>query len=256
MKLETVPLNESYAENGYVTNVSVYSEDEINNFRKNFDELESRFGKEKCQVGLIDWHFIESFVWDIATGSKVLDAIQEVMGKDLLLLGTHFFCKYPEKAPKSFVAWHQDVTYWGLEPSEAHTAWIALDDADEDNGSMLLIPGSHKQGQLPHETSNTGNNLLSINQQVSQEFIDESKAVQLELKAGEMSIHHGYLLHSSMSNGSGRRRCGLTVRFIPPYVKQVMQNSVGKRYSPILLRGSDYHHHFHETKHPYPLIVQ
>ena len=240
-----------YSEKGIVSPVDVFSSDEITAYRAKFDELEQRMGKEKCQIGLIDFHFKESFVWEMATAPKLIETMRNLIGEDILLLATHFFCKYPEKDAKAYVAWHQDVTYWGLDPAEAHTAWIAVDDADVENGSMLVLPGSHQNGLLTHGVSESNDNLLSINQAIPDELIDAGSTVQLSLKAGQMSVHDGMLAHSSMPNASDRRRCGLTVRFITPKVKCVSTPSYTKGYSPILVSGQDTFQHFPKTEAPF-----
>ena len=118
------------------------------------------------------------------------------------------------------MAWHQDVTYWGLEPPRAITAWIAIDDADVENGCMSVIPGSHRLGVLEHGKSGRTGNLLSINQEVPEDLVDEVRAVSMPLRAGQMSLHDGMLLHGSHPNRSSRRRCGLAVRFTTPDVRQ------------------------------------
>ena len=127
--------------------------------RREFDTLEGREGRERCQIGLLDRHFDDRFVWDLATHPRILDCLEAVMGPDIMLLATHFFCKYPElrdateAQAEKFVAWHQDVTYWGLEPAFAITAWYAVDDSDTENGCMRAIPGSHATGIRDHGKS-------------------------------------------------------------------------------------------------------
>ncbi len=242
---------ETYARDGVLPRVDVYTKDEIDGFRTQFDELEAREGKENCQIGLQARHMDEPFIWELSTDDRVLDVMQAVMGEDVLLLSTHIFCKYPEKDPKSFVAWHQDITYWGLEPPEAHTAWIAIDYSDVENGCMRVIPGSHTEGIAPHAKSEAVGNLLSINQEIPDEHIDDSKAIHLILDAGQMSVHDGQVFHASMPNRSDRRRCGLTVRFIPPYVKQAALNSVKAAWHPIVVRGRDTYKNFEVTEAPF-----
>ena len=156
-------ISRNYTENGYVTALDLFSQDEIAAYRQCFDALEAREGKENCQIGLQARHFDEEFIWRMASDDRIIDLIASVMGEDILLLSTHFFCKYPDPDGEKFVAWHQDVTYWGLEPPEAHTAWIAIDDSDVENGCMQIIPGSHKDGIVTHATSDREGNLLSIN---------------------------------------------------------------------------------------------
>ena len=235
-----------YAEQGFLTGIGLFSASEIGHFRACFDELEALEGREKCQIGLQARHIDEEFIWQMATDSRVLDAIQEVMGADIMLLSTHFFCKYPDPEAKHFVAWHQDVTYWGLQPPEAHTAWVAVDASDVENGCMRVIPGSHKNGIATHGESAKAGNLLSINQEILDEFVDDSQAVDLVLAPGQISIHDGQTFHASNPNTSNRRRCGLTLRYIAPHVEQVELNSLGNRYPTILVRGEDRYGNFPE----------
>ncbi len=245
-----------YEQDGFVTGIALFSPEEIARYRARFDALEAREGREKCQIGLQGWHFREEFIWQMATDPRVLDLMEQVMGEDLLLLSTHFFCKYPDKEGKKFVAWHQDITYWGLEPPIAHTAWIAVDDSDIENGCMQAIPGSHRSGIAPHGKSTREGNLLSINQEIPDEYVDKTHVVHLELQAGQASIHDGQVFHASHPNTSQRRRCGLTVRFIPPHARQVVSNSYGQQWKPILVRGADRYHYYPDTPAPFPMAVR
>ena len=92
------------------------------------------------------------------------------------------------------------------------------------------------------------------NQEIPDELVDDSEAVDIELKAGQMSVHDGQLFHASNPNRSTRRRCGLTVRYIPPHVKQAELNSYKQKWQPILLRGEDRFGHFPKTEKPFPLL--
>ena len=240
-----------YEQDGVLPRIDVFTQDEIDGYRASFDELEGREGKENCQIGLQGRHFDERFIWELATDPRVVDVMEAVMGADLMLLSTHIFCKYPDKGAKSFVAWHQDITYWGLEPPEAHTAWIAIDDSDVENGCMRVIPGSHREGIVTHGKSERSGNLLSINQEIPDDLVDDSTALDLALNAGQMSVHSGQIFHASMPNGSDRRRCGLTVRFIPPHVKQAAPNSVKQKWQPIVVRGRDTCGNFEMTAAPF-----
>ena len=103
---------------------------------------------------------------------------------------------------------------------------------------MRVIPGSHLNGIIPHEKSNKKGNLLSINQQISNKFFDEKNAVDLILKSGQISIHNGLLMHASNANNSKRRRCGLTVRFVPSHVNQVELNSNKAQWNPLIISGN------------------
>ncbi len=240
---EQVQFFEDY---GYLTDLNVHDSSGAAAVCDEFDELESREGQDQCTIGLQGRHIDQRFIWTLATESKILDCIAALMGPDILVLSTHFFCKYPETNGR-FVAWHQDVTYWGLDPPFALTAWYAVDDSDAENGCMRVIPGTHKQGIVAHGESSRDGNLLSINQEVEAE-VDDGLAVDLVLKAGQMSIHHGRLIHGSNPNRSSRRRCGLTIRYCPPHVKPIKANSLNSPWPAVLARGEDSFQHFGEWK--------
>lgn len=241
---------------GFASGIPILDAAEVDAIRRQFDALEAVEGREKCQIGLLDRHFDQRFVWELATHPRILDAVAAVMGPDILLLATHFFCKYPEpraataEQAQKFVAWHQDVTYWGLEPPFAVTAWYAVDDSDAENGCMRAIPGTHG-GIREHGKSGRGGNLLSINQEVPVTAEEEARAADMPLRAGQISLHHGALIHGSNPNGSTRRRCGLTLRYVPPTVQQVSGNSYGRRYEAILVRGEDRYHNFEPRERPF-----
>ena len=148
---------------------------------KNYNSLENEVGTDKCEIGLIDWHFDYKFICELAIHERIVDVIEELIGPDVMLLATHFFCKYGPK--EKFVAWHQDVTYWGLEPPDAVTAWYAIDDSDIGNGCMQVIPGSHHKGIQEHGKSEQEGNLLSINQEVAVTEKEAKSAVDLVLKS-------------------------------------------------------------------------
>ena len=204
-------------------------------YRDRFDELEARKGEEFCEFELLDAHFDERLAWDICTNSKILDCIEALIGPDILLMATHFFCKFGPR--REFVAWHQDVTYWGLEPARAASAWYAVDDSRRDNGCMRVVPGSHRDGVRRHGTSPDAGNLLSINQAIHLTQAEHEAAVDIELEAGQFSIHDGLIIHGSSPNRSSRRRCGLTSIYLPANVRQVEKNSLGGYWFAIPMRG-------------------
>ena len=117
---------------------------------------------------------------------------------------------------------------------------------------MRVIPGSHRHGIVTHGTSQRAGNQLSINQEIPDELVDSSSAVDLELRAGQISIHDGHLYHASQPNRSHRRRCGMTVRFIRPSVRQANENSLGDAWRPILVGGEDRHGNFTLAERPFP----
>jgi len=243
------PQADGYQVAGFLSGIGIAAQDEARRIRNAFDVLEAQEGKAKAQIGLLDRHFDQPFIWELATNPRILDCVEELIGPDILLLATHFFCKYgPDD---KFVAWHQDATYWGLEPPLALTVWYAVDDSDVENGCMRVIPGSHRAGLRTHGKAEMAGNLLSINQEVPVTREEEEDAVDLVLRAGEVSIHDGWLIHGSLPNRSHRRRCGLTLRYVPTSVKPVELNSMGKRWRAILVRGIDREKHFGSTPSPF-----
>ena len=126
--------------------------------------------------------------------------------------------KEPESA--AFVPWHQDATYFGLAPHEQVTAWVALTDSNRENGCVQVLPGSHQFGQRPHKDQADERVLLSRGQTLT-DALDETKAVDLLLTAGEISFHHTLLMHRSLPNLSHERRIGIGISYIPATVRHL-----------------------------------
>lgn len=247
----SVKQRQFFEQNGYLSGIRVMDDNAATEIRTIFDQLESREGREKCQKGLYDSHLTEQFVWDLATNPDILDAIQSVIGTNILLMATHFFCKYgPTQA---FVAWHQDVTYWGLKPPVAISAWYAVEDSNAGNGCMQVIPRSHRSGIREHGKADQTGNLLSINQKIHIPEDEARSAANIELRAGEISLHNGLVIHGSQPNRSERRRCGLAMSYIPTYVKQVADNSLGSKWKAMLVHGENKEDHFESCPHPFPV---
>ncbi len=167
---------------------------------------------------------------------RILDAVEDILGPNLICWTTNFFIK--EARDPSFVSWHQDSTYWGLDPCDVVTAWVALTDAPVVSGAMKFLPGSHTLDQIPHTDTFAKDNLLTRGQVVDLE-VDESRAVDVPLAAGEVSLHHIRLVHGSKPNTTDDRRIGLAIRYVPPHVRQVKL-----RDSAMLVRGRDSCGHF------------
>ncbi len=238
-----------YEREGFLAPMDVFPAAEMNEYREQCNELVAQVGHEASRDGLNARHFDVEFIWELATDSRVLDWVEAVMGPDIVILDSLFFCQYPSSEVEHYVAWHQDVTYWGLEPAEALSAWIAIDDADAENGCMEVIPGSHQVGMVPHVTAATPGNILSVGQEIPDEYVDRSSAFLVELDAGQMSFHHGKLFHSSPPTRSDRRSCGLVIRYISPHVKQVEPHSLEGFYRTVLVRGDDTNG-LHSVHHP------
>lgn len=188
-------------------------------------------------------HLLFTWLNDLVRHPRILDAVEDVIGPDILCWGTSFFIK--NARDPGFVSWHQDSTYWGLEPPDIITAWVALSDSTLANGAMRVIPRTHVGDQLAHHDTFAPNNLLSRGQEIMVD-VDDRQAVALELKAGEMSLHHVRLIHGSDPNPTDERRIGFAIRYIPTYVRQV----VGGHDSATLVRGEDRFHNFAPEQRP------
>ena len=228
-----------YQEKGSLSPLSILTEEEVAPYRSSFDDLERQLGPEVCTIGLVNVHEEHEFIWQLASHNKILDLLETIIGPDIVLIGTHCFCKYPAADEPRFVAWHQDTRYWGFDPPLAHTIWLAIDDSDVQNGAMRVIPGSHKQGLRTHGESKQSGNLLSVNQEIDEATVNAESAVDLLLKAGQASLHHGMLIHGSNPNRSQRRRCGIVLRYGTPDLRIVDEPLRRATWCPVLLRGED-----------------
>jgi non-haem Fe2+, alpha-ketoglutarate-dependent halogenase len=233
---------QQYRRAGYISPIPVMSRADADGYRRKLEAVESS-GQLPAGALRTKSHLLLTWVDEIVRSPRVLDAVEGIVGPDILVWGTSFFIKEPRNA--SFVSWHQDLTYWGLEPAEIVTAWIALSESASENGAMRVIPSTHTMEVVPHKDTFAPDNLLSRGQEVSVE-VDEAEAVTLELAPGEMSLHHVKLIHGSEPNPSAKRRIGLAVRYIPTRVRQ----TAGEIDSATLVRGRDAFGHFRPEQRP------
>jgi non-heme Fe2+,alpha-ketoglutarate-dependent halogenase len=240
---------DAFRTDGVLTGIPIDSPEEAAKFRREFDQLEAAEGREHVQNKVFDRHFDQRFLWEIASHPRILDCVESLYGPNILLLSTHVFCKYGPN--DKFVAWHQDLTYWGLNQLEEVTAWYAIDPSDRDNGCMRVIP-QRRSAIVEHGKSDRPGNLLSVNQEVVVTAEDETSAIDCILQPGEISLHHGTAVHGSLPNRSPRRRCGVTVRYIPASVRPLSKGPVGTdwQWRPILVRGEYNDSHFQLALHP------
>jgi hypothetical protein len=231
-----------YQERGYYAPVRVLSRREAEVIRSKLESFEAGDGPLAGRLRHKS-HLLFTWLDELIRHSRILDAVEDVLGPDILCWGSSFFIKEPRDP--AFVSWHQDSTYWGLDPADVVTAWVALSDSTAANGAMRVIPGTHALAQVPHRDTFRPDNLLSRGQEIMVE-VDESQAEMLELAAGEMSLHHVRLIHGSDPNPSDLRRIGFAIRYIPTRVRQV----AGNHDSATLVRGVDTYHHFEPEERP------
>lgn len=183
---------------------------------------------------------------ELARLPAVLDKVESIIGPDIVLWGCQVFCKPAGEGRE--VPWHQDGRYWPIRPPATVTAWIAIDDTTVGNGCMRVLPGSHTSGRHYRHRSDPRPDLaLDL---VIDEELDLSRARNIELAAGQMSLHDIAIVHGSAPNRSGRRRAGVAIRYMPAsshfdrdmFEPRTLPNGlrVDFRNRPIwLLRGRD-----------------
>tara|TARA_A100001015_G_scaffold100928_1_gene112081 strand:- start:3402 stop:4706 length:1305 start_codon:yes stop_codon:yes gene_type:complete len=191
---------------------------------------------------MLDTHLIQRWAWDVATNPRILACASGALGDNVLLWSTNWFIKEP--GDRKIVSFHQDASYWGLEPHEVITAWIALSDAPTESGPMVFIPGSHKSDLIDHEDTYAPNNLLTRGQVVKKDLSDK-ELIEAPLKAGQMSLHHVRTTHGSRANTSDDRRIGMVLRYCSARVKQTRGPD-----NAVLVSGKDEYQHFELLNEP------
>ena len=243
MKMLTEEAVRQYQEQGYYAPIRVMPAEEAEALRRALESFEAQDGRQLAGKLRHKSHLLFTWLNDLVRHPRILDAVEDVIGPDILCWGSSFFIKEPRNP--AFVSWHQDSTYWGLDPADIITAWVAFSDSTPANGAMRVIPGTHKLDQIPHQDTFRPENLLSRGQEIMVD-VDDSKAAMLELGAGEMSLHHVRLIHGSDPNPSDQRRIGFAIRYIPTYVRQV----AGNRDYATLVRGVDRYGNFGQEERP------
>jgi hypothetical protein len=198
----------------------VLGAEEVQRYRSALEAFERDNGGPLRGPMMFKTHLLFRWVDELIRHPKVLDAVEDILGPNLLAWNTHFFIKEP--GDERYVAWHQDLTYWNLDPGEALTAWIALSPSTPKSGAML-----------------------TRGQEIAVE-VDEDKAIDVTLRPGEMSLHHQKIFHASPANRADDRRIGLAIRYIPTHVRQVVIDDD----SAALVRGTDEYGHFQLEPRP------
>ena len=235
-----------YKEDGYIAPIDVLTKDEAEEVKKEIEYIEKKWPNEIQGLGRNYVHLISPVLDKVSHNSKILDAVESIIGKDILVCGTTLFIKNPDK--KGFVSFHQDAKYIGLEPHNWVTGWLAVTDANEENGCMRMLKGSHKKDLKFHDQKFDENNLLTRGQTIENVPINETTPVIL--KAGQLSLHHPTIIHGSGLNKSKERRIGFAIQsYIGTNVDQVL----GKIYVQ-QARGNDTFKFHEHVKRPTELM--
>lgn len=237
---------EHYHREGYLSPIRVFDRARAAGLRARMEACEARFGALEIGKGGSRAHLLWTWVDEVVHDPAVLDVIEDVIGPDIRVYTVTIWAK-PAGDP-AFVDWHQDASYFGLDPMEQVTAWVALSDASEESGCMNVIPRSHEIGLMHHSVkeAKAGVRTMLPRGQSITTGLDLSTAVSMPLAAGEISLHHTLAIHGSGPNRSPDRRIGIGVSYIPAHVRFIGTS----RLSAMLVRGTDRHHHFDDEPRP------
>lgn len=225
---------EQYHTKGYVYPFRALSAADAAATRRKIEAFEAQVGDEAQKFLSFKAHLPFKFLSDIIRHPRILDAVEDVLGPNLLCWGSSFFQKNAHD-PR-YISWHQDSYYYGMEPSNTCTAWLAITTSNIASGCVKVIPGSHLQ-QVDFVNTPTENNLLPRGQTIV--GVDESKAVCMQLQPGEFSIHHEAIIHNSEPNNSDDRRIGLSIHYIPTSTRMVKYVKDDQKPLAALVRGVD-----------------
>ena len=233
---------EQYREDGFCFPVDVMSSGEARRFRERLEEAEARHPESLGPTMRNNAHVAFPFLDEIIHHPPLLDAVEDLIGPDILCWGTVLFIKEP--GTPAFVSWHQDLNYTPIEPPDGVTAWLALSPSNRESGCMRMLPGSHLRGMRRQTDTFHEHNILTRGQRI--DGLDTSGAVDLLLEPGQISLHHGRTIHGSMPNRSRDRRIGVAIQqYVPPHVRE----REGGGYAR-LVRGEDRCRHFRSWPRP------
>ena len=197
-----------YEDEGFVSPINIFSKEKAKEIRNEIELIENKMPEELKNSGRYNAHLISPLLDEVTHNSKILDAVQSLIGENILVCGTTLFIKNPNE--KGFVSYHQDAKYIGLEPHNWVTAWVAITDSNEKNGCMRMWSGSHKDNLKEHDEKFNEGNLLTRGQTVKN--VPKLETTPLILEAGQMSLHHPTVVHGSELNKSNDRRIGFVIQ--------------------------------------------
>ena len=200
-----------YKNEGLVKSSTCLSVDKVKKLNKTLDKYLENHKNENTEFvsGLYerDNDFLK-----FAMYPEIINEVKQLIGEDIILWGSSLFCKAERNGKET--PWHQDGEYWPIKPLQSVTVWLSIDEVTEKNGPLQYIPGSHLNKKLAeHNTLDSSNVTLNQTLKNIDEIKDQAKSVIL--KSGMFSLHDVYLFHGSKVNNSGKRRAGITYRYMP-----------------------------------------
>jgi Phytanoyl-CoA dioxygenase (PhyH) len=232
-----------YERDGYICPVDAFPAERAHAWRERLEAFERAEGQKMTRGHNFKPHLLFPWVDEIVHAPEVLDAVDDLIGPDIRLF--HLTVWPKDAGSGTYVSWHQDATYFALEPACHVTAWVALSDAPVESGCMEVVPGSHKLGQLPHAEMQDPENLLSRGQTLAVD-VERNTTAFMPVKAGQFSLHHTHLVHNSRPNRWHDRRIGLGISYIPTSARCTSAT----RVTAMLVRGEDKYGHFDDERRP------
>ncbi len=242
---------EQYGEIGYLKNLPLFEGDAVETLQREFMEIVDSVPDSVDIYRVNNWHKANRWFYELSQTPAILDYVQDLLGPDFNQWGGGFFIKFPHDEKE--VPFHQDASYWPLDPRTTVTVWLAVFDADPENGCMRIVPGSHRWGDMPHEDLPDSLNWSKMSpgeaakskyilwQQVEPDSFTEDQVVDMDLRAGEVSLHDNDLIHGSGGNTSDRMQAGITLRYCPTEVKCDL--NVWPNFEVYPCRGTDRFQH-------------
>jgi ectoine hydroxylase-related dioxygenase (phytanoyl-CoA dioxygenase family) len=224
-----------FRDEGWTAPFRAMSTEAAHECRRRIETYETSAGHDANATLKIKGHLAYPWLVELGRNPAVLDAVEDIIGPDILLFGASIFAKGAHD-PR-YVSWHQDSAYFGLSPHQEVTAWIAFTASRPESGCLRVLPRSHLGPDMQHVETHAKDNMLARGQTIQD--LDDSGAVELVLQAGEFSLHHERTAHSSLANRSNDRRIGFAFFYIPTHVR----STLGRR-TALLVRGEDRHHHW------------
>jgi ectoine hydroxylase-related dioxygenase (phytanoyl-CoA dioxygenase family) len=224
-----------FREEGYALPFRAMSTEAARECRQRIEAYEETAGHDANRTLKIKGHLAFPWLVELGRNPTVLDAVEDVIGPDILLFGASIFAK--DARDPRYVSWHQDSAYFGLAPHAEVTAWIGFTPSRVETGCLRVLSKSHLGPDLHHVETRAKDNMLARGQTIM--GIDEGRAVELELEAGEFSLHHERTAHASNPNRGCDRRIGFAFFYVPTHVHSTM----GRR-TALLVRGEDRYGHW------------
>lgn len=234
---------ENYNEKGYVYPIDVFSREQATRYLDQLEQFEKSHNQQLSKGFNFKPHLLFRWIDEIARHPAVLDAVEDLIGPNIRLFHLSVWPKNPHEP--TYINWHQDATYFGLDPEIQVTAWVALSDAPIEAGCMEMVPGTHRLGQLHHAENHSNNILLSKGQTVDVPF-ERKETEFMPVKAGQMSMHHTHVIHASGPNNTDFRRVGLGFSYIPTHARSTSST----RLTAALVRGKDEYGYYDDEPRP------